>query len=212
MTNMPGAEHAFLLMKEYRELNVGIHLVLGAGKPLCNDVPSLVNENGDFLKVKELFKYARVEDIEKEFECQMKRFLLTGFTPTHIDCHQHTHKNEEIMSIILKIADKYKLPARIFDKKALLNSQYAHIKAVDYFIGEFYGDNLTVEDLDNLLRLEDDNVIAELMCHPGYVDRELLVNSSYNTQRTNELSILTDLKAKEIINKLGIKLISYSSL
>src|ERR1700732_1931642 len=54
MMNMPGTGHAIELAKEYPSLQVGIHLVLTCGKPLLQDVHSLVDENGHFKKLKQI--------------------------------------------------------------------------------------------------------------------------------------------------------------
>ena len=50
MTNTPGFEHAIKLAKENPKLGVGVHLVLTFLKPLSQDVPSLVDEKGDFYR------------------------------------------------------------------------------------------------------------------------------------------------------------------
>ena len=49
---------------------------------------------------------------------------------------------------------------------------------------------------------------VELMCHPGYIDFELLETSSYNSKREEELKILKSLKLKKYI-KENFELIDY---
>lgn len=213
MTNMPGAEHAFSLMDKYKNLlNVGIHLVLGAGSPVSQNVYSLIDNNGNFHKMNTLLELAMISDIEKEFNSQMEKFLSFGYKPTHIDCHQHSHKNKDILDIVLKIAHKYSLPLRMFDKGELLKGKYAHIKTIDYFVGEFYGEDISIELIKSLIEESLNHNTVELMCHPGYVDQILLDNSSYNTKRAKELSILISKEIKEFIIKNNIELINYKNI
>lgn len=59
MANMPGATHAAALAKDKPNLGVGVHLVLTIGKPLTEDVPSLIDKNGHFLRYNELVNNAQ---------------------------------------------------------------------------------------------------------------------------------------------------------
>ncbi len=211
MTNMPGVEHAFQLYKENPGLGVGIHLVLSAGKPVNSNVPSLVDDRGYFKKLNVLEKEADIEDIKKEFNSQMEKFTSFGFMPTHIDSHHHIHFDPRILSIVVDMARKYNLPIRQ-SKKDLEDKGYSDIKSVENFIGKFYGKDLSIDKFIELIELSKDSNTAEMMCHPGYVDKILLDNSSYNVHRTNEVDILTSSKAIEIIKKYNIQLINYKNL
>jgi chitin disaccharide deacetylase len=93
MANMPGAEHAAALAKENPGLGVGIHLVLTCGKPICRDVPSLINDHGEFHRLADLEKIARIDEVERELTSQFERFLSFRIQPTHIDSHHHVHAN-----------------------------------------------------------------------------------------------------------------------
>ncbi|MFV9510575.1 chitin disaccharide deacetylase [Tepidibacillus sp. LV47] len=212
MTNMPGTEHAISLMKENPDLGVGIHLVLTTGKPVAENVPSLVNDSGYFHSLRDLDKYVKIEDVEKEFTYQLEKFLSFGFKPTHIDSHHHVHTHEAILPIVIKLAEKYQLPVRKFTQDPLQEEKYKQIKTTDHFIYQFYGDNLTLEIIEHLLELQYTGETVELMCHPAYLDHDLLKGSSYNVQRVNELNILTHPKTLEVINKHHIELINYKHI
>ncbi|TDT51901.1 chitin disaccharide deacetylase [Fonticella tunisiensis] len=200
MTNMPGAEHAASLAKENPGLGVGIHLVLTMGKPVRNDVPSLVDENGRFHRLKDMTDKIKVEDVEREFEAQIERFLSFGLTPTHLDSHHHVHTQKKILPVVMKLAEKYNLPVRAYNN------------IVNHFIHEFYGDGLTVDTLKTLLDAARDFEVVELMCHPAFVDKDVLSGSSYNLQRANELSVLTDPSLKKALEERGIELINYKAI
>jgi hypothetical protein len=211
MTNMPEVDHAFKLAKENPGLGVGIHFVLTAGKPIAKNVPSLIGENGYFHSNDSFGKYATSGDIQKELNCQLEKFLDSGLTPTHIDSHHHVHSHEKVLPIVLKLAEKYKLPVRLFSKEAF-NDKYKHIKKTDNFIYEFYGDDLSVDTLADLLKKYDSYDTVEMMCHPGFVDQRLLMESSYNIQRAKELDILTSHDIKNVISEQGIRLINYRDI
>jgi predicted glycoside hydrolase/deacetylase ChbG (UPF0249 family) len=204
MVNMPGAEHAFQLAKEYPELGVGIHFVLTCGKPIRSDVPSLINENGEFRKRDELFEYADVVHIERELTAQLETFFSFGLMPTHIDSHHHVHAHERIFPIVKKLAKQYDLPIR-----QVLHLREKDLRTVDVFIHQFYGDRLTTQYFLSLLEQIDDGQTVEVMCHPAYIDLPLINGSSYCFQRANELAILTDREVREALLKRNVELITY---
>ena len=51
--------------------------------------------------------------------------------------------------------------------------------------------------------------IAELMVHPAFADEVLLQSSSYNLQRVQEHSVLTDPYAAQFLRAQGIELVSF---
>lgn len=209
MVNMPEADHAFMLMRKYPSLRVGVHLTLTCGRPLGNDVPSLVDEEGRFLSSKDIFARARPEEIEVELTRQIERFLASGFVPTHLDSHHHVHGHPLVQPIVVRLAQKYNLPVRKFRPEPVPG-----IRTTDDFIFQFYGDEVSLDLLLGLLdRLERERVdTVEVMCHPAYVDYELLTGSSYALPRAKELYILTDRRLKAELVARGIELISYADL
>lgn len=211
MTNMPGAEHAFELMKQNPGLGVGIHLVVSAGKPIRDDVPSLVDENGNFRKGNDLFLHLKIKDVEKEFNAQFEKFLSTGISPTHIDSHHHVHRNEAVNAVVLELAKKHNLPVRLTTNNSL-DEDRIKIKTTDCFKDKFYGNGLSEEKFLELINVDEKYETIEVMCHPAYVDNILLSNSSYNVQRVKELEILTNPWLKKEIEKRRIKLISYKDI
>ena len=53
---------------------------------------------------------------------------------------------------------------------------------------------------------------AEIMCHPGYPDSDLLETSGYAQPRLHELAILTDAQVKYAIVEHGINLMRFADL
>ncbi|TCO76944.1 chitin disaccharide deacetylase [Marinisporobacter balticus] len=211
MTNMPGVEHAFELMKENPGLGVGIHLVLSAGRPICNDVSSLVDEYGKFQRREDLLLNGKIEDVEKEFASQMEKFLASGFKPTHIDSHHHVHRHEKVLTVVLGLAKKYKLPVRLTSENSLCKGNTS-IKTTDFFTGKFYGNDLSEEKFLEIINVDKKYKTVEVMCHPAYVDNILLSGSAYNVQRIKEFAILTNPMIKRELEKRGINQINYRDI
>lgn len=203
MANMPGAAHAAELAKQNPALGVGIHFVLTCGKPLSSTASSLVNETGEFNRMSEIEKFATIEDIELELQKQFEKFLSFGIRPTHIDSHHHVHSLEKVYPVVEKIAKEHHLPIRKVSKEP------NPFQPVQYFNHEFYGEQLTKDDLIELL----DKILpfetAELMTHPAYIDEQVHSGSSYNLQRVRELTILTDPTVVDELRKRKIDLATY---
>ncbi|MFC0273708.1 chitin disaccharide deacetylase [Metabacillus herbersteinensis] len=188
MMNMPGTEHAIQLSKEHPTLKVGIHLVLTCGKPLLNNVPSLVNEQGNFKKLSSLSNYNGVntDEVYQEWSAQIERALSYGINLTHFDSHHNVHGIKELASVVHKLATTYKLPVR--NSLQLPEGVQAF---TDVFLHDFYGETVVVDYFDKLLDKVTDGKSVEVMCHPAYLDNEVLLGSSYNVDRLKEYDILT---------------------
>ncbi|MFE8700244.1 chitin disaccharide deacetylase [Cytobacillus sp. FJAT-54145] len=211
MTNMPGAAHAAALALENPDLGVGVHLVLDCGRPVSDSVPSLINENGDFHKIDGLEKYAELSDIEKEYTCQIEKFLSLGLVPTHLDSHHHLHGHKKIYPIVEKLAQKYNLPVRKVSAEQG-HSSNSNLKMVNYFNHEFFGDDLTTELFIEIINKTLSYEISEVMTHPAFIDESILRGSSYALQRVRELTILTSEEVKEAIVNKKIDLATYKEV
>ncbi|MCM2534381.1 chitin disaccharide deacetylase [Neobacillus pocheonensis] len=188
MMNMPGTEHAIALAKENPTLQVGIHLVLTCGKPLLKDVPSLLDENGDFKRLNRIKEHSDIHliDLEREWTAQIEKFLASGLVPTHLDSHHHVHGIKEFSPVIKNLAIKYDLAVRLTENKLEGVQPFT-----DLFFADFYGETIQEDYFKKLIEKAADGQSVEIMCHPGYVDDEVMNNSSYNIMRVRETSILT---------------------
>ncbi|WP_057915265.1 chitin disaccharide deacetylase [Peribacillus muralis] len=197
MTNMPGAEHAFELAKENPKLQVGIHLVLTCGHPLLDNVSSLVDNNGYFRKLNDVYKHKGffLEDVEREWTAQIEKFLVSGITPTHFDSHHHVHTLPELLPVVQQLSKKYNLPVRR-EKEQAVEGVPAFS---DVFLNDFYGETATFDYFEKLQNRFPDDSVVEVMTHPGYLDNSILDGSSYNTDRLKETEILTTVKLPENI-------------
>jgi hypothetical protein len=217
-----------LAMAECPRLGLGVHLTITAGKPLLPvaQVPTLVDRDGVFLKLERLTSIlpsVNPDELRAEWRAQIEKFLSTGATLDHLDSHHHTsYLNEEVFRLMLDIAFEYKVPIRspypvptptiaprssvLFVARVL---QAKPVSSPRFFVNSFYDSGATSINLLQILsRLLDG--VSEIMTHPGYVDDEILSNSSYNRQREAELAILTSDEVKKAIAANGITLATFA--
>jgi chitin disaccharide deacetylase len=211
MVNMPGAAHAAALALAHPGLGVGIHLVLDCGYPVHSNVSSLVDGTGRFYKMEEMLEKADPHDIEKELNAQIEKFFSFGLTPTHLDGHHHVHGQVKIYPFVEKLANAFKLPIRKVSADTNHSSNQL-LQTIQTFLYEFYGNTLTPTSLIDLVKKSTSYETAEIMCHPAYVDEEVLTGSSYNVQRARELSILTNPEVKQMIEENHIELVTYKDV
>jgi predicted glycoside hydrolase/deacetylase ChbG (UPF0249 family) len=98
MVNQPATEYAISRVAEVPKLGIGIHLNLTQGTPVlaADQIPSLVNESGQFYSCGELAgKLLRFQvaprEIESEFRAQIRAMKAYGLIPTHADSHHRIH-------------------------------------------------------------------------------------------------------------------------
>lgn len=212
MCNMKDSEYAINIAKDNEKLGVGIHLVLTAGYPLSNDVKSLIDMDGKFLKYDKLEGSCNIDDIRKEFRCQMNKFLSFGLKPTHIDTHHHIHSMDKVFQVVKELALEYDLPLRLLDERPIEN--YEGIKRTEKFNGDFYDiPAIEVSGFKDLIgKYKDVEGVLELMCHPGYLDQYIIKNSAYSTQRTKELETLISDEVKKYLEINNIELINFREI
>lgn len=189
MMNMPGVKHAVELAKVHPTLQLGIHLVLTCGKPLLSDVPSIIDEQGKFKRINDFIKDNNLSllDLEREWTAQIDRFLDFGLTATHFDSHHHVHSIPEFLPVIQRLSRKYNLPVRRISEQHVVGVP----SFTDRFFHDFYGDGVTDDYFVELSKRDVENQTIEVMCHPGYLDFEVLNGSSYAADRVKETNILT---------------------
>lgn len=182
---------------------MGIHLVLTCGRPVRDDVPSLVNNEGTFHKLSDIEKHASLEDVKKELTSQIELFYSLGLTPTHLDSHHHIHTMNSFYPIVKELAEKYQLPIRSSGNE----DQKLH--PFEYLCAEFYGSHLTVENTLALFESLLDFETVEIMSHPAFIDAGLSTGSSYCQERLNELDILTNPSIASFFEEKNIQLVNY---
>ncbi len=219
MANMPGFEHAVKLKKELPNLGVGVHLTLTCGKPLLENVDSLMEEG----RFKNLSYYKQPFEVDQdqlyqEWNAQIQKVYRAGVNPTHLDSHHHTHTFGMNQEVVVALAKKYDLPVRgNFERKA-------EVRHTDYFepyfddVGETNVEKRQIdcsiqEYLERLMSVLRDEKTIEIMCHTAYLDQELLNGSSFVYPRTNQVEFLIHSDfAKQVKEDSLIELATYKDI
>lgn len=214
MVNSPYFEKAVLMLKETSSIGIGIHLTLTWQKPILpsSRIPSLVDQNGKFLKRPILIPdNLDIAEVEAELTAQIEKALATGLPITHLDSHHHIHVScQALFKLFANLAKKYNFPLRSLEEKERKELLYSNIGTPDYFIGTFFGkEKISISRIKELLGNLPDGV-TELMCHPGIPDEILAAESSYVEERKLELDILTDPNLRKWLDDKNIHLANYT--
>jgi predicted glycoside hydrolase/deacetylase ChbG (UPF0249 family) len=196
MVRWAGAAEAAAYARANPRLAVGLHVDLGEW--------SL--REGEWVPLYERVPSGRADEIEREITGQLEEFRrLVGREPTHVDSHQHVHRDEPTRSVVLEIARPLGVPVR-------------HESAVVTHRGSFYGQDkdglphgqwIGLESLRALLAGVTEGV-SEMNCHPGL---SVEVETMYGgRERAIEVTTLCDQRAREAVAEFGVELCSFADV
>lgn len=228
-----------VMAKEIPDADIGIHITLTnewnnynwppkAGKSV---VPGLTNEKGFmYPDCPPVTANASPEEVELEIRAQIKGANEMGITPTHLDSHMGCifYGRPEYLRSYLKIAQELKIPAMVNTQimegiikpnKALFEGiNLGNIPVIDEIImanpedyesgmEEFYTKQLT--DLKPGVHV--------MLIHLAFDDEEMNAvtagHESYHAPwRQADFDFFTSEKAKELIQKNNIKLITWKEI
>ena len=190
MVNRAGAEEASAYSKQHPTLSVGLHVELG----------EWVYRDGS---------WEAVEDVAGPVEQAARQQLITfrslvGRDPTHLDSHQHVHRQGEAATVLAAMARELQILLRGCDPGI-------------HFCGNFYGQTAKGEQLLEAISVEAlvdllgglPHGVTELGCHPGVGTDEDL---PYGRERSLEVKTLCDPRTRSAIISYGLELRSFSEL
>jgi chitin disaccharide deacetylase len=191
MVRYPAAEEAARYAAEHAELGIGLHVDLGEWS----------YRDEEWRAVYE-FPASDGDTVAAEVRRQLEEFRrIVGSDPTHLDSHQHVHREEPVLGVMQELASRLGVPLRSFGADVS-------------YCGSFYGqtsegdscaDAISVEGLVGIIG-ELREGITELGCHPGVgSDYE----SSYVDEREREVETLCDPRVRAALRDEGIKLMSF---
>ena len=192
MVNMPTTEAGFNMIKD-EPIDFGQHTDITNGKPVlpADQVPSLVDENGYFLRSK------------------VYRDNIKVGKPDYFEGHAVASPN--FVKGLRIVAEKYDLPFLdfTFDGKPLkFKKQTTFVSPFD-FMDSVYDPKRTLRRLMNEASDSWTN-IPMMVCHPGFLDKYILETSSLTTPRTLEADMAIDQALMAEIKANKIQLIRYS--
>lgn len=196
MMNGKAVTYAVERAKQNPNLKIGIHLVLTWGKPIAPNVPTLTDEEGNFVFTSILEEEPDIDAVKQEWTAQIEAFLQTGLPLHHIDSHHHVHGWEPLKEVVTSLALEYDVPCRFMP--SLANTP--EILLTETLWDGFYAEGVHKNIFDDLQKLNTKTV--EVMTHPSYIDDELRAVSSYVEKREEELNILTTIKVPDWVTLL----------
>lgn len=213
MVNMPASIHGYNLVKDIENLCVGQHTNISIGKPISDpkDIPSIVDENGNFLSSKvyrgtkdDLVVY---DEAIIEIEAQLNKFIeIAGKKPDYIDAHAVMSENYN--KALEEVAKKHNILYLPFFKKFTLDGKEVVFGDYQKMTEDSMYDPMKyiLEDEGNILNKE----LGLLVFHPGYVDMDILNWSSYNMIRPLEVEALCSQEVKDWVKENNIELVNFN--
>jgi predicted glycoside hydrolase/deacetylase ChbG (UPF0249 family) len=187
MVNTPATDEAVRMAPDLPDLSIGLHV-------------NFTNE------AQRLVEYEKRGVARTELRRQFDRFVeLMGCLPTHLDSHQHVHREDGVTEHFLELAQEHRLPMR----------EHGPVKYVGGFYAQWeYGvsepAHVSFEALAEMLRGQIEPGVTELGCHPGYVQSDF--ECVYDEDREYEVRTLCDPRVREVLVEQNIELISYRQL
>jgi predicted glycoside hydrolase/deacetylase ChbG (UPF0249 family) len=195
MVRWPAAAAAAACARSHPRLGVGLHIDLG----------EWAYRGGSWTLQYQVVPAHDGAAVAAEVSRQLEAFYqLVGTDPTHIDSHQHAHRDEPVRSILLEVAARLSVPLRF------------HSPEVRY-CGDFYGQTgkgaplreaISAAELVRTLKALPAG-FTELSCHPG-LDGD--VDSMYRWERAEEVKVLCDPRVREAVVAEKVKLCSFAAV
>jgi predicted glycoside hydrolase/deacetylase ChbG (UPF0249 family) len=193
MVRWPAATEAAQYIAQHPQLSLGLHL----------DIAEWAYEGHRWVSKYEVTAADDESAIREEIRCQLDLFLqIVGRPPTHLDSHQHVHRNEPVSRLLADTGRVLGVPVRDMDKEITYSGAFYGQDARGYPIPEA----ISVDSLVSIIR-ELPEGITELGCHPGEgTDMETM----YRTERAVEVLTLCDPKVRRALVEHDVRLCSFA--
>jgi predicted glycoside hydrolase/deacetylase ChbG (UPF0249 family) len=226
-------------VKESPSLGVGVQLNLTDGPAILSHPRTLANRKGEFFgkaEARRRLMEGRMdpEEIQTEFDLQVRRVRDHGIEPTHLASQHHIHLFPAVMTALCWAARRHglhraRLPREPVPSPGTVSSRVywemvryqglipraaeiltaEKMTTTDYFRGLSFTSGIHFDRfLDVLARLPEG--ATEVMVHPGH--REPGNKSFSSEDRQKELNILIDPETRKAISSYGIDLITFRDL
>lgn len=221
--------------QEHPEANLGVHLTLTAEwsrfrwQPILGRelVPSLIDEQGYMWEDCEpLWEHADGDEAYRECRLQVERAIELGLDPTHLDNHMGSLQlHPELWQVYFRLAKEFDLPLRLASQElyAMMGAgdrraeyEKAGVLGPDVLM---FGPVIPFEEPDSpadvpayyekILRALKPGQVTELYLHCALDGPELQAISGSHARRQADRDWLVSPATRQLIDELGIKLISY---
>jgi chitin disaccharide deacetylase len=194
MVKWPAADQAAAYARR-SSLSVGLHLDLGEWE----------YRDGEWHPRYEVLEARMADSVADEIGRQLERFeRLTGRPPTHLDSHQHVHREEPVRSALARVGERLGVPVRDVTPGIAYSGEFFGQDGRGVPVPEAISVDALIGIIESLLP-----GITELGCHPADpTDHE----STYDLERQQEVASLCDPRVRRAIDRCGIVLRSFADL
>ena len=194
MVRTPAAVRAVEMSRDYPALSLGLHV----------DLCEWEYFDGEWRLVYEVVPLQDEAAVAGEIKRQYERFCeLVGRKPTHIDSHQHVHREQPLRKHLVELANAAGVPLRHCTPGLHYESIYGQTAH-----GDPYPEGIDPFVLIDVLKGLHSGV-SELACHPGDASD---IDTKYRSERTVEQQILCDPSVRAVIDEEGITLCSFAEV
>lgn len=212
MVNMPYADEAVRMANEYGfDERVGLHLNLTSGKPLTSGIEKyrcFCSKSGKFnaafeKNTRTRLHLGRKESLAafEETEAQMRKYIEYGLPDRHLDSHHHVHTDRSIFRVAAPLIHRYdfrsvRLSRNMYGKISVLKKIYKarynkKLKRMGVVTSDYFG---SFEDFRHNVTKLRDNALVEIMVHPMYSEKGILVDTKIPMEEEHEF--ILSLKAE----------------
>jgi hopanoid biosynthesis associated protein HpnK len=236
MVNEPACEQAVALARENPRLGVGLHLTLLCGRSALppEKIPGLVNGRSEFTTnpagagFRYFFQRSLREQLRAEIHAQFQRFHATGLPLDHVNGHLHLHLHPVVFRILMEGEDRLgverlrltfdpfwlnlRLAAGHWGYRALHAAIFHSLAARARPVLARRGIRHTRAVFGLLQNARvDERYVSRLLPHLPPGDSELYSHPSLDEFK-REFEALISPRVRELVGRLGIRLIRYRDL
>lgn len=239
LANMPDFDEHAAWLRDFGNLDVGVHLNLTAGEPLTDTMSTkLARWGGRFagkfrMAMAVLARGINADDVRREWRTQIERCCAARLQPVFLNSHEHIHMLPALFPVASTLAHDYGIPHLRFPSsrigritsatslpravvmQALGALNRRHVGAPPLrFLGMEASGKLASSYLERVVPQLRAREVYELMCHPGLFDanevRDVRLTAYHDWQ--GELRTLTSPATRELLERHHIHVIGYRHL
>jgi predicted glycoside hydrolase/deacetylase ChbG (UPF0249 family) len=230
-TNMPASAYALDLLgglpDDGADLAIGIDFNFVTGRPLSDprDVPGLVDADGAFVTSAARLGSGTVtgssgfvtvfaddpyssDELLLEATAQLEEFVrLVGRAPDYAHFHSLTTPHVEQVVTDLALEHGITISTHVMaapDSELLMPTWYRR----PFPLADQAGADPESDVIDMLRAVAGDGVHV-LICHPGYVDADVLDLSSFSLVRARDLAMTCSSRVRDALDELQVELVTY---
>ena len=226
-------------LRDYDDLDAGVHLNLTDGNPLTSDMRKALSRwSGRFpgkfpMAMAIISRAIRIEEVSAEWRAQIERCLENGLSVRFLNSHEHVHMLPSLFPVASALAGEYgiahlRFPTSRFASGSSGGSflRSAIMKALEtinrrrvaiptaQFLGMETSGKLDLSYFEQNIPQLGAGRVYELMCHPGQFDAQEVSDPHLRRYHDweGELRTLTSSAIRELLQRHGVRLIGYRHL